>query len=601
MSNFFTFSNTSNLHYQLFLDFLIALNGIVNSIFLLSGNAVAIMVFVATAAILVLLLFKLYSMNHKIREEVRNVRKMENELIRVNKVLADFRKAVDVSAIISITDPKGTITYANNNFVKISGYSKQELIGQNHRIINSGFHDRSFWTHMWKTIASGKVWRNEVKNKAKDGKYYWVDTHIVPFLDNNGRIQQFLSIRNEITEKKAAEQELLSLNLDLELRVYEKTKSLAEANLELTRMNLLMETVQKHARIGIWEYNIEDGTIFWSEELFMLYEAPRLNNVSLNDNFRYVHPDFREVIEVAIEKAISKGKSWDVEIKSITHRNNEIWVRSIGFALREGGKTVSLQGLLQDITRRKKAEIEITSMNALLESHSQKLETINRELESFTYSVSHDLRAPLRSIYGYSEILKEDYAAQLDEEGKKALNIVIRNADRMGRLIDDLLEFSRMGRKGVEKSNVNIQQMVENITNELASHEKGRTLDFIIHPVEPANADAQMLRQVWVNLISNAIKYTQKIVRPVVEIGSIANEEKVTYYIKDNGIGFNMKYVGKLFEVFQRLHRADEFEGTGVGLALSKRIVQRHGGEIWAEAEENQGATFYFTLPKNHD
>lgn len=586
------------MHCHFIPELIFALNRPAYGVLLLSGNAAAIILFAAATATLVFLLFKLYIMNQKIRKEMMHVRKMEHELIRVNKFLADFRKAIDLSNIISITDRKGIISYANDNFVKISGYAREELIGRKHSVINSGYHSREFWTNMWETIAAGKSWRNEVKNKAKDGSYYWVDTHIVPFLDENGRIQQFLSIRTDITQRKAAEEQLLALNRNLELRVSEKTKSLEEANLELMRMNQLMETVQKHARIGVWEYQVEEGTIFWSEELFMLYEAPRLNHMSLEETIRYTHPEHQGRVRKAIEDAISKGEPWDMEIKSITHLNNEIWVRSIGFATRENGRTVTLQGLAQDITRRKNAEMEIVTMNKILESHSQKLETINRELESFTYSVSHDLRAPLRSIYGYSEILKEDYESLLDEEGKKALDIVIRNAGRMGRLIDDLLEFSRMGRKGMEKSNVNIQQMVENIVNELAAHEKGRKLNFIIGAIEPAKADAQMLRQVWVNLISNAIKYTAKNPEPAIEIGSTANKEKATYFIKDNGIGFNMKYVGKLFEVFQRLHRADEFEGTGVGLAVAKRIVQRHGGEIWAEAEENKGATFYFTLPK---
>lgn len=553
----------------------------------------------AFAAILLFLIVKLYRMNRKMRSEAANVRQVENELVRVNKFLADFQRAIDISSIISITDRKGSITYANDNFEKISGYSKEELIGKNHRIINSGYHDRSFWVNMWKTISKGKVWRNEVKNKAKNGSYYWVDTYIIPFLDEYGRIQQFLSVRNDITERKAVEEALLLLNRDLEHRIAEKTQSLASANLELTKMNHLMETVQKHARIGVWELDIRAGKTFWSDEVYIIHELPLQASMTLEESIRFYHPDHTAQMKAAIDAAIQKGIKWDMELKFITNNKNEIWVRTIGLPAMENGETVAVQGWLQDITRRKTAEFEIISMNALLESHSQKLETINRELESFTYSVSHDLRAPLRSIYGYCEILKEDYAGSLDEEGNKALDIVIKNAGRMGQLIDDLLEFSRLGRKGMDKSIGNMQEVVENVSREIASQEKGRKIRLLIHPLEPVKADVQMMRQVWVNLVSNAVKYTRKTAEPVIEIGGKSDKDKITYFIKDNGVGFNMKYAGKLFEVFQRLHRADEFEGTGVGLALVKRIVKRHGGEIWAEASENKGATFYFTLPKN--
>jgi len=230
----------------------------------------------------------------------------------------------------------------------------------------------------------------------------------------------------------------------------------------------------------------------------------------------------------------------------------------------------------------------------------EKVIAANKELEAFTYSVSHDLRAPLRSIDGYSKILQEDFAPKLDTEGNRLIQIIRKNAHRMGHLIDDLLDFSRMGRKELEKTSVNMNALVISVKQEMLSLEKEREIDFSIKPLEPVVGDVSMMRQVWINLISNALKYSKKQPQSKIEIGCIEEKNNVVYYIRDNGVGFDMKYSDKLFGVFQRLHKIEEFEGTGVGLALVHRIVSRHGGKIWAESKVNGGATFFFHLsPQN--
>jgi PAS domain S-box-containing protein len=228
-----------------------------------------------------------------------------------------------------------------------------------------------------------------------------------------------------------------------------------------------------------------------------------------------------------------------------------------------------------------------------------KIEQLNQELESFSYSVSHDLRAPLRSIDGYTQILLEDYAHRLDDEGKRVLNVVVNNARRMAKLIDDLLDFSRVGRKDVAKSVVNTESIVRSVVSELQFQEQGRDIEINVGPLDPCDADANLLRQVWVNLISNAIKYTRKKSKAQIEISSKKTPSEVIYAISDNGTGFDMQYAHKLFGVFQRLHRQQEFEGTGVGLAIVHRIMSRHGGRVWAEGEVDKGATFYFSLPNS--
>lgn len=222
---------------------------------------------------------------------------------------------------------------------------------------------------------------------------------------------------------------------------------------------------------------------------------------------------------------------------------------------------------------------------------------INQDLESFSYSVSHDLRAPLRSINGYSQILIEDYSDKLDAEGNRLLTVIITNAKRMGQLIDDLLEFSRLGRKEIRKALVDVEDQVRSISTELVERETGRKIDLKVGELGTAMMDASMMRQVWINLISNAIKYSRNKETATIEIDRIKEDERMIFYVKDNGAGFDMAYKDKLFGVFQRLHKNNEFEGTGVGLALVKRILDRHNGQIWAEAKLNEGATFYFSIP----
>lgn len=224
------------------------------------------------------------------------------------------------------------------------------------------------------------------------------------------------------------------------------------------------------------------------------------------------------------------------------------------------------------------------------------LESAYKELEGFSYSVSHDLRAPLRALNSYSRIIEEDYALVLDDEAKRLLGNIQANSFKMGLLIDDLLSFSKLGKKEIKKINIDVEELVKNViqeTNTTTQHHATIKIDSLT----PTMADYSLLYQVWVNLISNAVKYSGKKEKPEVLIGSTANEDEITYYVKDNGAGFNMEYYNKLFGVFQRLHDSDDFEGTGIGLAIVNRIITKHGGKVWAEGKLNEGATFYFTLP----
>jgi signal transduction histidine kinase len=235
-----------------------------------------------------------------------------------------------------------------------------------------------------------------------------------------------------------------------------------------------------------------------------------------------------------------------------------------------------------------------------LKKAEQEAAKVNSELESFTYSVSHDLRAPLRSINGYAEILKEDYGDKIDEEGNRTIEVISKNAKRMGQLIDDLLGFARLGRQELRTSRINMNDLVESVLKELLDQQQGRSVVLDVKPLETSLGDVNMIRQVWVNLLSNALKYSQKkeVSRIEISCQELVRPSETVYTVKDNGAGFDMQYKSKLFGVFSRLHKIQDFEGTGVGLALSKRIIDRHKGRIWAESKVNEGAAFYFSIPK---
>lgn len=269
----------------------------------------------------------------------------------------------------------------------------------------------------------------------------------------------------------------------------------------------------------------------------------------------------------------------------------------------ESGAAQYLLSISTDITASKLSEQAIRELNAQLEAKAVQLQSSNKELESFSYSVSHDLRAPLRAIDGFAEIIQEDYGAKLDDEARRYLAVIRDNSKRMGLLIDDLLEFSRLGRQAVAKVEINVELLVREVVDEVLHVESlraaGKTLPRIdVGELPPICGDRALLRQTWTNLISNAVKYSSKSPYPHIQIGGSAGEEENQYFVRDNGVGFSMTYVEKLFGVFQRLHRGDEFPGTGVGLAIVQRVVTRHGGRVWAEGKVNGGAMFSFALPR---
>ncbi len=297
-------------------------------------------------------------------------------------------------------------------------------------------------------------------------------------------------------------------------------------------------------------------------------------------------------------EALSKNGITDIPEELIDTANGRKWVHTKKIPLLDkDGKPAYLLGISEDITIRKTNEDKIRTLNLELKNNVIQLESTNNELEAFTYSVSHDLRAPLRAIHSYAAILQKEYANQLDEDAKSMMSSVMSNALKMGQLIDDLLSLSRFGKKELQVRETDMTELVKQSLIELKKSTNVSEAKIHIEPLEKSIVDPALMFQVFFNLLSNAVKYSSLKDKPEITISSKIENEETIYIFRDNGSGFDMKYYDKLFNVFQRLHDAHEFEGTGVGLALVKRIVTRHNGRVWAEAEVNKGATFYVALP----
>ncbi len=313
-------------------------------------------------------------------------------------------------------------------------------------------------------------------------------------------------------------------------------------------------------------------------------------------------PAEREAEELLIIERIKRGESVEhFETQRVARDGHLIDISVTVSPIKDKrGRIVGASKVARDITERKRADEEIRRLNSQLEQRVKErtadLEFANQELEAFSYSVSHDLRAPLRAVAGFSQAVLEDYGSMLPEDGRRDLLLIRERAQRMGRLIDDLLAFSRLGRYPLTRQRIDTTGQVRAVLAELAPRREGRKIEVRLAELPACTGSPAMLEQVWVNLISNAFKYTRQRENAVVEIGCRAEAGENVFFVRDNGAGFDMKYAHKLFGVFQRLHRAEEFEGTGAGLALVQRVVQRHGGRIWAEAGVDRGATFYFTL-----
>ena len=372
--------------------------------------------------------------------------------------------------------------------------------------------------------------------------------------------------------------------------------------------NERFQIVARATNDAVWDWDARTDEIWWNpvmEERF----GYRLENQRTSAGWRVerIHPADRERVTQTLAACLRGEASnlWTAEYRFRTADGTYLDVFDRGYVVRNAaGQALRMIGAMMDITARKRAEAKIHQLNDELEQRvvlrTAELQAANRELESFSYSVSHDLRAPLRAIDGYSLILLEDHAAQLGQEGRHLLDVVRGEAQRMGKLVDELLAFSRLGRQALNHSAVDMTDLARIAFDEVAppAMDSPRDITWTLDDLPPAVGDATLLRQVWANLLSNALKFTQGKANAIIAVSGRQAQGENIYRVQDNGAGFNMQYANKLFGVFQRLHSEEEFEGTGVGLAITQRIVERHGGRIWAEGTLAAGATFYFALPR---
>jgi len=383
--------------------------------------------------------------------------------------------------------------------------------------------------------------------------------------------------------RRRVEAQLRHARDQLQIEVEERTQ-------QASLLNLTHDT--------IFVRDMTDTITYWNrgaEELYGWSPEQAIGKRS-HDLLRTVFPAPLD----SIRAALLGTNRWEGELKHTRSDGSEVVVAS-RWSLRrnELNQPAVVMETNNDITDRKRREDEIRGLNQQLAHRSTELEAKNKELEAFAYSISHDLRAPLRHMSGYAELLQKRASAALDEKSQRYMLMIQESAKRMGNLIDDLLAFSRIGRTETQKSLVNLEQLVKEALSEVRQETEGRNIVWNIGALPDFYGDRSMLRLVFVNLLSNAVKFTRTRSEAKIEIGcDEARHDEVVVFVRDNGVGFDMKYVNKLFGVFQRLHASQTFEGTGIGLATVQRIVQRHGGKVWAEGLVDEGATFYFSAPK---
>ncbi len=483
-----------------------------------------------------------------------------------------------IPGMLYVYDDQGNFIKCNKQHEVMTGYSAEELFHMN----PLSWYDNEADIVRVKA-AIGDIFTKgygavEAQMRIKNGKKLFM--HFTGArLIMNGKAY-FVGVGTDITERKRVEEEMRKLS------------SVVQHSKELVNLSTL------------------DGKMIFLNEAGMDILGIEPRDIEKTNILDVIPDHLMQLLQKELLPTLIRGETWQGDLQ---YRNQKtgalVDVYATTFAIFDPttGEPQFLANVSLNITDRKRAEEEIRVLNEELEQRvidrTAQLQAANKELEAFSYSVSHDLRAPLRALDGFSRILIEDYAAQLPDEAVGHLNRVRNGASQMGRLIDDLLRFSRLNRQPLQTQPVNLSALVEETWSALESEREGRQVELVMGSLPDCHGDPSLLKQVFLNLLSNALKYSRHSADARIEIGClpqvvVAGEPPATnvYFVRDNGVGFDMQFAGKLFGVFQRLHRAEEYEGTGVGLAIVQRIIARHGGRIWAESEPDKGATFYLTI-----
>ena len=527
------------------------------------------------------------------------------------KELSPSEEVARLAAIVESSDDAiigktldGTITSWNEGASRLYGYSAEEAIGQAiYLVVPQDRHGEV--VEILEKIRDGKrVDHFETERMTKAGKMVVVSLTISPIRDGAGETVGASVIGRDISARKQAEKELKSHREKLEKLVRERTGALQETNKQLREGQKRLKEAEAMAHLGHWDLDLTTNSLYWSDEIYRIFEIdPDKFGASYESFLETIHPEDRELVNMAYTESVKDRTQYDISHRLLFRDGKEKFVNERCYTeYDEEGKPVRSIGTVQDITEQKKAEDEINKLNEELEERvrqrTAELEAANTELEAFAYSVSHDLRSPLRSIDGFSQAVLEDYADKMDEEGQHYLRRVRAGSQRMGKLIDDILQLSRTTRRVMKREPVDLSEMALIVAEELRETDPGRNVKFTIVEGAEVTGDAHLLRVMLENLLGNAWKYSGGKEKAEIEFGVKKEDGATIYFIRDNGAGFEMKYADKLFVPFQRLHSDAEFAGSGVGLANVQRIIRRHGGRVWAEGEPEKGAVFYFTLQR---
>jgi len=529
---------------------------------------------------------------------------LKEQLKAKEQQLSNHVNAIDNSNASIEFDLDGNILSANKNFLEIMGYNDGDLLGQHHRIlVNPAYSQSRAYQLFWDNLKKGIHQKDEFIRVAKNGKLIWLSGSYNPIFDILGKPSKILKIATDITlaktqflqlavqaqEKEKRASEFAVANKELAFQNEEKEKRAAElviANKELKFQNQQKEERAKELIVANKEL------AFQNEEKEKRAAELVIANKELKFQNEQKEKRAAELIIANKELAI-QSKEKEKRAAELIIANKKLAAENILKEKRKVEKQKRAAELIvknRELAYQEKRSKELTLAN-------DELKKAQEELEAFSYSVSHDLRAPIRAINGYTQILTEDHIDLIDDDGKNILQAIIKNSNKMGVLIDDLLAFSKLGRKQVSSSNINMKALVNGIINEIIIEKDENTPIFEIDELAPSNGDSSLIKQVWINLISNAIKYSKYKSETRIKITSVCKDDQIIYSIQDYGAGFDMAYYDKLFGVFQRLHSQEEFSGTGIGLAIVQKIVNRHYGTVWAESELDAGAKFYFSLP----
>ncbi|MFZ1132096.1 MAG: PAS domain S-box protein [Terriglobales bacterium] len=511
---------------------------------------------------------------------IHRARDCEEHEREVARAEAKFRGLLEAAPdAVAVTNPEGEIVLVNHQVERLFGYRREELLGHPIEIllpqhppgVHSAHRSQFFASPQSQPLGASL----ELLGVHKNGSEFPVEVSLSPLQTKTGLLVS--SAIRDVSERKR-EQEALKQSEERFRRLVEDVRDYAIFSLD------------PQGNITSWNLGAERMKGYQAEEII----GRHFSCFYPEDDLRQGKP--AQELRTAIAEGRVEDEGWRVR-----KDGSKFWANVVITALRDsGGNLKGFSKLSRDITVRKRIQDQLEALNQDMVRRNAELLAMNKELESFSYSVSHDLRSPLRHIAGFSQLLLEEHSAELSFEAQRYLQRIREGTSRMGQLIDELLGLARLGRQELKVQVTSLKPLVEEVLRDVIQEKPGHPIDWIIHPLPYLDCDPLLMKQALTNLLSNAVKFTSQQDHPIIEIGSMPGNPQPVIFVRDNGVGFSMKYADKLFGVFQRLHRPEDFPGTGVGLATVQRIIQRHGGRVWAEAELGRGATFYFTLGREN-